>query len=458
MRINCHCHVFNLQSVFTKETRDIFKVKLDDRGVPEQLSNLLLAMLTMILEKKSGVDLRADRNLEIADILRELKEYDERTKLFERDPKLSIGDVSRLLKSFTSRTDKSASVAVDKFVSGLNALFDPAVLDGSGTDIEDLLAYVSIGFARSMDQVTDKLMAGLDPDVAIVPLMMDITKFPKDDYPLFVAQTEGTRRQIFRYPGRVFPFFAVNPKRGNTLSLMKDSLGTGFVGVKLYPALNYSVTSSAMARVLAECDGTGTPLLMHCMRRGFNADRFSYRHGAPVHWKRLLEDHPGLRICFGHFGGDENLLAAGGPDKDSWTSDILDLMLRFEGRVYADLAAHTDCMTEHRLKNYFDNLNALIAGPHGKYILWGSDWFMIRTRISEKNFWKVFEKRISKENFKRISEENPVRFLGLPVGGNPMGENIRRQVEYMKPRADRFGEGIGSFSLPEWLAGQLGAA
>ena len=58
MRINAHCHIFNVQSIFTKGTKQILQDRLErSSSFMKELHPLLLDPLEIYLERATDMDL-----------------------------------------------------------------------------------------------------------------------------------------------------------------------------------------------------------------------------------------------------------------------------------------------------------------------------------------------------------------------------------------------------------------
>jgi len=82
--------------------------------------------------------------------------------------------------------------------------------------------------------------------------------------------------------------------------------------------------------------------------------------------------------------------------------------------VFADISYHDDPMaggpTESR---YFENLkNLLSKDVIQDRILFGTDFFMNRVRLKDKNYWSYFKDHLGSD-FDIIAGTNPQRFLFL---------------------------------------------
>ncbi len=169
-------------------------------------------------------------------------------------------------------------------------------------------------------------------------------------------------------PGTVLPFLAVDPRRKGVETLVRTKvLSGGFKGVKLYPPLGYYPAHPALYPVYELCVDNTVPVTVHAMPYAFNSmcrriqtqirrkdgsienitvefgvnEKPSYRFAQPKQWLEILENprFSKLRLNFAHFGGEHIERNAGDPDdSENWTSQIIELMKRFE-HVYADFSA-----------------------------------------------------------------------------------------------------------------------
>lgn len=308
--------------------------------------------------------------------------------------------------------------------------------DAREKNLADLLGFIRIGLLKNIRSVTDNLMSQLDEEDAIIALMMDIVGEGDQATSLYKKQMRETAYSSAAYPGRIFPFVAVNTNRKKHLEWLKKACEEfGFVGVKLYPSLGYEVQhdSPGMPAVYQYCDENNIPLLMHCSNGGFYFEKSAISFCDPSVWDGVLSHYKRLKICFGHFGGDENMTGTT-ITPGSWTDTILKLMDRYPGRVYADIAFHTASMAGGKVRrNYFRNLSREINTPARRtQILFGTDYFMVRQQLRETNHWEYFEKNLSGDDFDQISKTNPARFLGLPIHGQKLNDNMVRYLNFIE--------------------------
>lgn len=168
-----------------------------------------------------------------------------------------------------------------------------------------------------------------------------------------------------KYPGQVFPFLAVDPRRRGIQELMEHKIDQGhglFKGVKLYPPQGYLPTHPKLEAVYAYCAQYDIPITVHCSLGGFGNLRQknwieswqtaphwetftkaqktkSQYYADPENWVPVLERWNNLRINFGHFGGSKAKEA--GTVNQTWLDTILRLMKNYPN-VYADLSYIAD--------------------------------------------------------------------------------------------------------------------
>ncbi|HEV2843982.1 MAG TPA: amidohydrolase family protein, partial [Thermoanaerobaculia bacterium] len=152
--------------------------------------------------------------------------------------------------------------------------------------------------------------------------------------------------------------------------------------------------------------------MTHCSQGGFIGTKDGQKHADPDLWRPVLDKYAGLKVCFAHFGG--------GLDQ-AWSASILRLMKDHPG-VYSDIAFHRMPMDgDEKETVYFTRMAQYLREPaYRERILFGTDFWLIRPRLSEPSHWRYFESRFAREGadlFRQIAEVNPQRFLGLPGHG-----------------------------------------
>lgn len=424
MRINVHTHIFNFKSVFTERTVRVLLNRLGAEGWPDFVVD---AAVKVVMQVISGKELDEEELLSrFADEISASKKF----KAYIKDLGGNLPAPMRILVD--GDLDGLATGALRELLHKLTDTLS-ANNDTQQKTIDDLIAFLAIGIRPTMHEIAEILMQQSGNETTCVALMFDATEGETADEKLFRAQVEETAQASIAFPGRLIPFIAVNTLRKSHFQhLERAVLERGFAGVKLYPSLGYEMDTPLMRKVYEFCAQNDVPLLLHCNRGGFYFTKADIEFCNPRAWKDVLADFQGLRVCFGHFGGDENLVQPVIPP-NSWTAAILELMEQHSG-VYADIAYHTDCMAGGDAeKNYFTRLGELLARPTIRdRVLFGSDFFLVRQQLREDNLWRYFETKFSAAEFQRITVANPRAFLGLPnddgTGAKP---NILRHLRFL---------------------------
>jgi predicted TIM-barrel fold metal-dependent hydrolase len=470
MRINAHCHVFNLQSVFTQGTRNILENRLE-RSLGKfafVLQPLLDLLERAMADPDGGINLKSskgDRARRVIDILDK-----------DRDPKEAV--LRARLVDALQVMDSHGQAAVAALCGEIRNTLGVSLFDASLVDIADIVEFVSVALASSMDDVTDYLFDQMAEgqgqgqvdrgELVIAPLMMDILSrdwnaagapaTADKELRVFAVQAESTLRQCLRHPGRVLPFYAVNPWRPDWLRLFKDAMNEGgFIGMKVYPSLGYRVDQ--IAEALVHCAEQGIPVMTHCNDGGFKAAEAYAAYCRPREWRAVIEKHgiKGLRLCFGHFGGDEAFRL--GTTHADWAGEIIEMMQLPDLSVYADVSFHTSGMDLFHARKYFRWLQGLLdsaIGDQASRVLFGTDYFLVLQQISEESYWDVFVEHLEGRSFERMARKNAAAFLGLdPDQPHRSTPNIRRHLDWLgRHQADPL---WGSGGKPaNWLANAQG--
>ncbi|MDZ4200452.1 MAG: amidohydrolase family protein [Kiritimatiellia bacterium] len=458
MRIDSHTHVFNLLTVATPYALRVFLAR-KDAGFPVWLSELLERTIRKLAEKSR----RIEREEIVRSIVAEMLSDKRAAELIEDLPIAElVPGAGRLTKSLLGRLGNDALDRILAWIERKLRAEDPDC-DVYESKLSDYISYVCIAFKPRIADVCSDMFAGMAATDGVIALMMDITD-NADNEDVFVDQMEQMAQMILRYPGRFFPFVAVNPLRKTKddprfEKLLRRAVGQlGFVGVKLYPSLGYPLDSPDMRRVYDYCLEKELPITLHCNGGGFTPANAEYwKHADPSELETLLRSDPryrALRICFGHFGGDD-VLADGYPFADKcWTAAIVNLMKAPESHVYADVSYHTAAMCggkdSDRERNYFRNLSDLLSDEVVRdRLLFGTDHWMVRVRCAPKSYWNYFRTRLRKymgdaagaDAWDAMTRTNPSRFLGLPLHGRIAATTpIRAYARYIGDHAAKVGQ------------------
>ena len=136
----------------------------------------------------------------------------------------------------------------------------------------------------------------------------------------------------------------------------------------------------------------------------------------PQNYRSVLKNYPNLKLCFGHFGGQDewdrhfgHLPAKGRKHffkpKQDWMLTIIELMREFDN-AYADLA-YNMCFTQ-----LYADLNDLLSNTDiGDRILYATDYFFNEGEQSAFQYNQNIINRMKESMFLQIAQKNPKKFL-----------------------------------------------
>lgn len=428
MRINAHAHIFNLYTVLSPQAIRILIGRLKDEGVP--------AFLVEAVEEFLIDHLDAPEFLLEEDVLRIL------LKKVSRHPGFD-GFLGRVPDELKAQIRLIGDVPIEElgvpFLRSMVNRFAAALArtdeDARERTFFDIVDTLRLSLRPEPWHIAGEYLDHMADEDALVALMMDITAGdPGDnDAALFEKQLTATSRAVCVYPGRVLPFVAVTPQRSNYMELLDRAIQQlGFVGIKLYPSLGYTVDSPEMDAVYRYSLDHDVPILVHCTDGGFYAGRDAIAHSDPQAWAEVLARFPELRVCLAHFGGAAGLIGETIAD-DSWTATVCDL-IEAHPNVYTDVACHVDMMAGGTAEaQYFANLKRLLnTSPFRGRILFGTDSWLVRLHLTDEHFWRYFQARLTAHQFEQMSEVAPRQFLGLPRSdGQAARANIKRYARFV---------------------------
>jgi len=246
-----------------------------------------------------------------------------------------------------------------------------------------------------------------------------------------------------KYPGKIFPFLAIDPRRKGIFSLLKKYTVTNqkFYGIKIYCPTGYLPTDPLLfdkGGVYDYCIENNLPVLAHFSGKGFATlsnslivsgyqmidgkleafekeivfEKEVYSDGwienranhlnSPEQWEIVLQNKPGLKLNLAHFGNSN----------DRWHNWLVNAMQKYKN-LYTDLAAYGLPEEIEKVKKLYWDQDSL--GIRSQ-ILYGSDfYFNLLFTKSFDDYYAQFRKIFSTEDWKELALENTQKFLGFEV-------------------------------------------
>jgi predicted TIM-barrel fold metal-dependent hydrolase len=291
-----------------------------------------------------------------------------------------------------------------------------------------------------------------------------------------------------RYKDIIYPFVFADPRRDNVTAIVKKYLEdktAPFQGIKIYPALGYYAFDKELKEVYLYALKHNIPITTHCIRgavyyRGSMNDQAAYRKHPytgkefpmqkpadftvnfthPYNYECLLNkdilrqlwkeddiDLSELKICLGHFGGDDEWLKyieqSWLPDRD-FNSEIPDCLDPKTNIWYDEENTETErgkkayswfslvCELMRRYKNVYADISYTISEPKilpllkillesdkddengiSSRILFGTDYYVVSKAGAEREMSLYLRGYLGEELFEKIAHHNPNKFLNL---------------------------------------------
>ncbi len=311
----------------------------------------------------------------------------------------------------------------------------------SDSDLFDRYArFITIGTKGSQKKIFNEIRKFYPAQTSFVIHSMDLEYMGAGKVKVpYVRQLEELALLKAEYGDTVLPFVFADPRRPDLPGLVTRFIEKhNFSGVKIYPALGYFPHDKRLYPVYEYCQKKKIPVTAHTSRggiyfrgkikdsmfsgssipvpefkskkRGETCSFFSH----PAHYKEVLKDFPKLKICFAHFGGDEEWNSFfDSPDVDekkqedinrNWLSLIVEMMETYP-TLYADVS-----YTMHR-QRFRSLLKVLLQNRKlKKKILFGSDYYMVQRDTTERTFSIELRAFLGDDLYKQIAETNPVQF------------------------------------------------
>jgi uncharacterized protein len=326
------------------------------------------------------------------------------------------------------------------------------------------LNFIETGTQNSQQDVFHKAMEsynsfGSDMRFVALTLNLDYMDEEESGHARIEEQLKEVEKVRSYYPNHLFPFVSVDPRHKTGTDLLQwvsEKIERRvFFGIKLYPAMGYFPFHPGLDELYKWAEANEIPVMTHCTREGnyytgkmmnvipqnnpvslypqstamdsiykrierfmtkpFTRDNSKYGCNVfsnPENYIPILEKYPKLKLCFAHFGGEDEVLAKEIPelvkreidDLPYWGQRIIDIMNRF-ANVYTDISY--TLAKEEALDKIIPYLNQ----PIGDRILFGTDFYMTVRTIPEDTLFQKSLNKLKISGFNQIAGINNDNYL-----------------------------------------------
>ncbi|PBJ08081.1 amidohydrolase family protein [Flavobacterium sp. ACN6] len=279
----------------------------------------------------------------------------------------------------------------------------------------------------------------------------------------FEGQLEEVIKIKRKFPFQILPFFGLDPRwkssgdeiQKTVARYFNNKIEMGetevypFQGLKIYPSTGHYAFDERLKKTFEWAALHGVPVMTHAYYLGglynfdknyiinnlnpvdpytglvYHVPKFLEQRGnfksrmlgtqkaidcknncsyflEPDSYRTMLDKIAGLKICFAHFGGVDQIKAALGDNTDSkkikpfgvsktnWYEQIKKLMTDYPEQVYTDISYDiTECLAKENHMIYDEFYEQ--AKKYPKQILFGTDFFMTERDGLEQNAVKSFK-------------------------------------------------------------------
>lgn len=316
-----------------------------------------------------------------------------------------------------------------KVLNNLNPFSDKDLFDR-------YIKFVRIGKMGTQKKIFENCMRFYPNNTQFIILTMDMAFMGAGKVPRNFEEQVIELGKLKKQYSQIHPFIHIDPRRKGYIELLKRSYEDyGIEGVKLYPPLGYFPFDPKLYPVYEFCESNNIPVLAHCSPynpvhfkgkkdqllkllkqgipnleyKGKTRKQLCSLFTHPKNYVRILDQFKNLRICLAHFGSeyywDEYMSNPG--NADNWFVIIKDMLEKYTN-LYSDISFTLNN------QQFFPLLKVLLNNDAVKsQILFGSDYYMVETKVSERRFCIDLRAYLGEEMFDQIAIKNPRKFLGV---------------------------------------------
>jgi uncharacterized protein len=265
--------------------------------------------------------------------------------------------------------------------------------------------------AQCWDTDGSKTIERMDSAGVDVSVMMPMDRgFVHQDvgYLPIAKKNEGCYELTQLWPGRLFSFCGVDPRRPEAADLLRRGLSEwGMLGLKLYPTTGFYPDDEIVYPLYEICAEHGAPVLLH---QGHSGGRLKSKYGHPVYVDSAAADFPTVNFVLGH-----------GARAETWGAEALSVAI-YKTNVYLDMSLWQHWMSIDDLVKKLVWIRDRIGIER---LLFASDMTNVEVSLSLAEWvatvrslpeWaKQLGYRLSPEEIHLVLGGNAVRLYQLPI-------------------------------------------
>ena len=316
---------------------------------------------------------------------------------------------------------------IARILNNLNPFSDNDALDR-------YVKFVEISKLGSQKNIFKECKRFYPADVKFAILPMDMAFMGAGKVPRPYIEQLSELADLSRLDPQIIPFIHIDPRRDGFYDLLRKCIEDwGFKGVKIYPPLGYFPYDEDLYPVYKYCQENDIPIISHCSPynpvyfkgkkkellellsksntpidpKGKNRKELCSHFTNPTNWEYVLNDFKKLRVCLAHFGSayfwKEYLDNPG--QSENWFIMIREMIKKYDN-------LYTDISFTLNHQEYFPLLKVLLTDSSLRSkILFGSDYYMVETKATERRFGLDLRAFIGESYFRSIAVDNPKIFF-----------------------------------------------
>ena len=271
--------------------------------------------------------------------------------------------------------DMDADDAKRRYRESVDACWDP---DGAKTIARMDEAGVDVSVTMPMDR---GLLTG---DQGVVP---------------FEEKNEGYYELTRMWPGRIYSFCGVDPRRPNAAKFLEKAIvDWGFLGLKLYPTTGFYPDDEIVHPLYEVCREFDVPVLLH---QGHSGGRLKSKYGHPMYVDSAAADFPEVRFILGH-----------GARFETWAKEAMSVAI-YKTNVHLEISLWQHWAGVDDLVRTFVWIRDRIGIDR---LLFGSDMTNVEVSMTLKEWVDVI--RMLPEWAKQLGFRLSQEEIDLVLGGN----------------------------------------